>query len=435
MKGPIRAPPEEYRTMKRLVLAAAAVVLLAAAVSAQKAARPAAGDAGIAVDRLDRMEPAITRLLKDGKFAGIGVTVARDGRVAYQREFGYADFDTKAPLRTDTIYRIFSMTKPITGVAVMMLLEEGRFRLDDPVSKFIPCFQTMQVFDSEGADGIRTVKADREVTVRDLLRHTSGLTYGNPSTAVGRSYQAARVMDPTRTLAETAEAVCKVPLVAQPGTKWEYGISMDILGRIVEIVSGMPLDAFFQTRIFEPLKMVDTGFSVPDTALPRLASLYNFTPGKGLSAVPPASAVDRYRADRVKLPSGGGGLVSTTADYLRFATMLLRGGELDGARLLSPRTVALMTMNQLPAGVEPASWGGKNGGNGYGFTMSVTTDVAKTTGYGSAGDFGWDGAASTFFRVDPKERLVVLVMTQRMPCDLEVQVLTKAVAYQALTDK
>ncbi len=421
--------------MKRLVVLSSALVMLAATVLARQAAKPAPVVPGISGERLARVAPAVDQLLKDGKFAGISVTVARDGRVAYQQEFGYADLATKALLKKDSLYRIFSMTKPITGVAVMMLLEEGRFRLDDPVSKFIPCYRDLQVFESDGPDGLKTVKAAREMTVRDLLRHTSGLTYGSPGTAVGRSYQAAHVMDPTRTLAESAEAVCKVPLLFQPGTKWEYGISMDILGRLVEIISGMTLDEFFRTRIFGPLKMIDTGFSVSDAQLPRLASLYNYSPEKGLLVVPPMSAVDRYRPDRVRLLSGGGGLVSTTADYLRFATMLLRGGELDGVRLLSPRTVGLMTMNQLPPGVAPAPWGGKNGGNGYGFTMSVTTDVAQTTGYGSVGDFGWDGAASTFFRVDPQERLIVLVMTQRMPCDLEVQVLTKAVAYQALTDK
>jgi CubicO group peptidase (beta-lactamase class C family) len=291
------------------------------------------------------------------------------------------------------------------------------------------------VFESEGPDGIKTTKAVREMTIRDLLRHTSGLSYGGPTNAVTKSYQPARVMDSTRTIAQTAEAVCNVPLLFQPGTRWEYSIAMDILGRIVEIASGQPLDEFMQTRIFDPLKMVDTGFFVPEAKLPRLASLYRWTPEQGLTPVPPAASLDRYRKGTNLLLSGGGGLVSTVSDYLRFATMLARGGELDGVRLLSPKTVALMTMNQLPKGVEPLPWGGKNGGNGYGFTMSVTTDVAATTGYGSVGDFGWDGAASTFFRVDPQERLVVLVMTQRMPTDLEIQVKAKGVAYQAITGR
>ena len=378
------------------------------------------------------MGPAMTQLIKDGKFAGISVTVARDGTIAYQQEFGYADLAAKAPLKKDALYRIFSMTKPITGVAVMMLLEEGKFVLDDPVSTFIPCYKNLQVFESEGPDGIKTTKTVREMTVRDLLRHTSGLSYGGPTNAVTKTYQPAHVMDSTRTIAQTAEAVCNVPLLFQPGTRWEYSISMDILGRIVEIASGTPLDEFMQTRIFAPLKMVDTGFFVPEAKLPRLASLYRWTPEQGLTPVPPAASLDRYRKGTNFLLSGGGGLVSTVADYLRFATMLARGGELDGVRLLSPKTVALMTMNQLPKGVEPLLWGGKNGGNGYGFTMSVTTDVAATTGYGSVGDFGWDGAASTFFRVDPVERLVVLVMTQRMPTDLEIQVKAKGAAYQAI---
>jgi CubicO group peptidase (beta-lactamase class C family) len=422
--------------MKRAALIGASFVLVSTLLLAQTpAAPPAPAVAGMSAERLARFEPAMSQLLKDGKFAGISVTVARDGKVAYRREFGFADLETKTPLKPDTIYRIYSMSKPITGVAVMMLLEEGRFALDDSVSKFIPCYRDLQVFASETPSGISTVKAEREMTIRDLLRHTSGLTYGGPASAVSRTYQAEHVMDPDRTLAQTAEAVCRVPLLYQPGTKWEYSISMDILGRIVEIVSGMPLDEFMQRRIFGPLKMIDTGFFVSDNRLPRLASLYSHTPEKGLAPVPPARSLDRYRPGRSQLLSGGGGLVSTSADYLRFATMLARGGELDGVRLLSPRTVALMTMNQLPKGVEPAPWGGKNGGNGYGFTMSVTTDVAASTGYGSVGDFGWDGAASTFFRVDPKERLVVLVMTQRMPTDLEVQVKAKTLAYQAITDR
>lgn len=424
--------------MKRVVSVVVCMLLLPAWATAQKPAAPAGPKAavpGVSAERLERVAPAMNQLLKEGKFSGISVTVARDGQIAYQQEFGYADLETKAPLKKDTIYRIFSMTKPITGVAVMMLLEEGRFRLDDPVSAFIPCYKDLQVFESESAGGIRTVKAERQMTVRDLLRHTSGLTYGGPANAATRAYATQHVMDPDRTLAQTAEAVCGVPLLFQPGARWEYGISMDILGRLVELISGLPLDEFLQKRIFGPLKMVDTGFFVPEAKLSRLAALYNYTPEKGLTVVPPARSLDRYRAGKNQLLSGGGGLVSTVADYLRFAMMLARGGELDGVRLLSPRTVALMSMNQLPPGVAPLPWGGKNGGNGYGFTMSVTTDVAQTTGYGSVGDFGWDGAASTFFRVDPKERLVILVMTQRMPCDLEIQVKAKALAYQALTDK
>jgi len=231
------------------------------------------------------------------------------------------------------------------------------------------------------------------------------------------------------------EKACSIPLCFQPGSKWEYGISIDVLGRLVEVVAGQPLDEFMQQRIFGPLKMVDTGFFVPQEKLARLTSVYSHTPGKGLAAMRPAQGVDRYRRGGTKLLSGGGGLVSTAADYLRFATMLANGGQLDGARILGPRTVALMSMNQLPEGVLPAPWGGKNGGNGYGFTMSVTMDVARTTGYGSVGDYGWDGAASTFFRVDPKEDLVLLVMTHRTPCDLEIQVKAKALVYQALLER
>jgi CubicO group peptidase (beta-lactamase class C family) len=421
--------------MKRVIGLCALASLLPALLSAQSSkpapkAAPALAQ-GFSVERLARIAPAMNGLLKEGKFPGMSVTVARHGQVVYQQEFGYADVEKKAPLKKDAIYRVFSMSKPVTGVAVMMLLEEGRFLLDDPVSKYIPCFKNLQVAE-DGASDAKLVKTEREVTVRDLLRHTSGFSYGSQADGVGRLYGTKNVMDPGATLEQMAERACAVPLRFQPGTKWEYSIAMDILGRLVEIWSGQTLDVFFQQRIFDPLKMVDTGFFVPGSKLARLAANYNYTADKGLAPVPPAGAIDRYTAGKQKLLSGGGGLVSTVADYLRFATMLARGGELDGVRLLAPRTVRLMSMNQLPDGVSPSWWGGKNGGNGYGFTMSVTTDVAKTMGYGSVGDFGWDGAASTFFRVDPKEDLVILLMTQRMPCDTEIQVKVKTAVYQAL---
>jgi CubicO group peptidase (beta-lactamase class C family) len=420
--------------MKRLAWLLALALVAPVLAQTPKPNVPLAAQSGISQERLARIAPAMNQLLKEGKFPGISVTVARNGRIAYQQEFGFADVEKKQPLKKDAIYRVFSMTKPVTGVAVMMLLEEGRFLLDDPVSKYLPCFKDLQVFDSETAGAMKLVKAEREVTIRDLLRQTSGFTYGGSADSIGKKYQAANLFDPATTLDQMATKACGLPLRFQPGTKWEYGVSIDILGRLVEVVSGEPLDVFMQTRIFEPLKMVDTGFFVPDEKIARFANCYTYSAEKGLSPLP-AAANDRYRQGRNRMLSGGAGPVNTVSDYLRFATMLARGGELDGVRLLGPRTVRLMGLDQLPEGVKPASWGGKNGGNGYGFTMSVTTDVAKTTGYGTVGDFGWDGAASTFFRVDPKERLVILVMTQRMPCDLEIQVKVKSLVYQALLDE
>ncbi len=412
----------------------AALLALTATVLAQKPpADPAPG--GLSPERLARIAPAMNKLLDEGKFAGISVTVARRGAVAYRQEFGFADLATKKPLRPDAIYRIYSMSKPVTGVAVMILLEEGRFRLDDPVSLYLPSFKGLRVLDAEQGADDGTVEAAREVTIRDLLRHTSGLVYGGaPTTPLGRIYQARSLFDPATTLAQMAEKIGSIPLAFQPGSRWEYGISMDVLGRLIEVVSGQPLDAFLEERIFRPLKMVDTGFFVPDEKADRFATCYSYEEGRGLTPLPAARGLDAYRRGRNRMLSGGGGLVSTAADYLRFATMLAHGGELDGIRVLGPRTVALMSSNQLPPGVSLPSWGGKNDGNGYGFTMSVTTDVARSTGYGSVGDFGWDGAASTFFRVDPREELVVLLMTQRMPCDLEIQVKLKSLVYQALVD-
>jgi CubicO group peptidase (beta-lactamase class C family) len=388
--------------------------------------------AGLSTERLARITPAMEQLLKDGKFPGMSVAVAKNGKIVYRQEFGFADLEKKEPLRQDAIYRVYSMSKPITGVAMMILLEEGRYQLDDPVSRYIPCFKDLQVFEGETGGEMKLAKTTREVTVRDLLRQTSGFSYGGGASTVGKLYQSKNLMDPKTTLEQMAEKACTIPLLFQPGTRWEYGVSIDLLGRLVEVLSGQPLDVFMQKRIFDPLKMVDTGFSVPEAKASRFTTCYSYAPGKPLSPLPAARGVDVYRPGANRLLSGGGGLVSTTSDYLRFAMMLAQGGELDGARILSPRTIGLMAMDQLPEGVKPASWGGKNDGNGYGFTMSVTTDVAKTTGYGSVGDFGWDGAASTFFRVDPTEHLVVLLMTQRQPTDLEIQVKVKALVYQAL---
>lgn len=415
-------------------LCALVFVLPALAQAPRPEVQPQPGP-GLSSERLARIVPVMDQLVREGKFPGMSVTVAKDGKVAFQHESDFADVEKKEPLRKDAIYRVFSMTKPVTGVAVMILLEEGRFLLDDPVSRYLPCFKDLQVFDSETGSGMKLVKTDREVTIRDLLRQTSGFSYGGPADSIGRMYQAKDLFDPNTSLEQMVEKACSIPLRFQPGTKWEYGVSIDILGRLVEVMSGQPLDVFMQKRIFDPLKMVDTGFFVPEEKMGRFASCYSYSPEKGLSRLPPDRAIDRYLRGKNNLLSGGGGLVSTTSDYFRFATMLARGGELDGVRILGPRTVGLMGMNQLPEGVRPAWWGGKNGGNGYGFTMSVTTDVAQTTGYGSVGDFGWDGAASTFFRVDPREKLVLLVMTQRMPTDLEIQVKVKTLVYQALVDE
>lgn len=418
--------------MKHLAWLCALVITIPVLAQAPRPKAPAPPVRGLSPERLARIAPVMNQFVSEGRFPGMAVVVARDGKVAFQQEFGYADVEKQTPLGRDAIHRIFSMTKPVTGVAVMILLEEGRFVLDDPVSKYIPCFKDLQVFDGEKDGTMALVPTAREVTIRDLLRQTSGLSYGNGTDAVGRMYQAKDLFDPATSLEQMTAKACSLPLYFQPGTKWEYSVAIDVLGRLVEVVSGQPLDVFMQKRIFDPLRMVDTSFYIQDGKEGRLTTCYSYTPDKGLTPLPAARGIDRYRRDRNHVLSGGGGLLSTSADYMRFATMLARGGELDGVRILGPRTVALMSMNQLPGGVEPAFWGGKNGGNGYGFTMSVTTDVAKTTGYGSVGDFGWDGAASTFFRIDPKEKLVILLMTQRMPTDLEIQVKLKTLVYQAL---
>ena len=421
--------------MKRFAwLFAFAVVVPVLAQAPTPRGATSAIDCGLSPERLARIAPAMNQLLKEGKFPGMSVAVARNGQIAYQQEFGFADLEKKQPLRKDTIYRVFSMTKPVTGVAVMMLLEEGRFVLDDPVSKYMPCFKDLQVFESETGGALKLVKPEREVTIRDLLRQTSGFTYGGAGDSVAKQYQAVNLIDPTATLDRMVTKACSLPLRFQPGSKWEYGVSIDILGRLVEVISGQPLDVFMQKRIFEPLRMVDTGFFVPDEKAGRFANCYTYSPrertlagsrcgNRSLPRGPEQDAVGRRRPrlDGVRLPS------------LRDDA----GARGRAGWRAAPRPADSRADEHGPAaeGVKPASWGGKNGGNGYGLTMSVTTEIARTTGYGSVGDFGWDGAASTFFRVDPKERLVVLVMTQRMPTDLEIQVKVKTLVYQALLDE
>ncbi len=411
------------------------IVLLVPGFSHAQRPKPQTQPRGYSQERLARIAPVMKQLLSEGKFPGMSVTIAKDSKIIYDEVFGYADLEKKEALKKDTIYRIYSMSKPVTSVAVMILLEEGRFQLDDPVSKYLPCFKNFQVFESEGETGLKLVKTNREVTVRDLLRQTSGLSYGGSSDSISKIYRAKNLFDPATTLEQMVEKVCTLPLYFQPGTKWEYGVSIDVLGRLVEVLSGESLDVFMKQRIFDPLKMSDTGFFVPDEKRARFANCYAYSTEKGLSALPVARAFYSYEKGKNKMLSGGGGLVSTASDYLRFALMLANGGELEGARILSPKTVSLMSSNQLPDGVKPASWGGKNDGNGYGFAVSVLTDIAKSTGYGSIGDFGWDGAASTFFRIDPEENLVILLMTQRMPADLEIQVKLKTLVYQALLSR
>jgi CubicO group peptidase (beta-lactamase class C family) len=423
----------------------ALIVILTAgvAVSAQAPARVARTalatatpeSVGLSSERLKRLHDGMQAFVDRREVGGIVTLVARDGKTADVHATGFQDVESRTKMRADTIFRIASMTKPVTSVAVMMLYEEGRLLLTDPVSKFIPAFKGQRVL-AAGADApAEPVPARREITIRDLLSHRSGLTYGFLNGgAVGAAYRKSGVPDglaPTPlTLAQAMDTLAAQPLVGQPGAGWNYSLSTDVLGRVVEVVSGQPLDAFFRERIFRPLGMVDTGFDVPDTKWLRLATVYAPDGAGGIRPMKDPetfgntvmSPVAWYKAPKTYF-SGGAGLVSTAGDYARFAQMLLNGGTLDGARLLGPKTLELMTASHT-SDIPPPNIGGPGGQFGLGFR--VVTDLGASQTLGSAGLFGWSGIYGTVFWVDPKEKLVALMMVQRYPGS------TAAAAFQPL---
>jgi CubicO group peptidase (beta-lactamase class C family) len=370
---------------------------------------------------------------------GIVTLIAREGRIADIHASGFQDVESRTPMRPDTIFRIASMTKPVTSVAVMMLFEEGKLFLTDPVSKFIPAFKGPRVLASGGDTAAEPVPARREITIRDLLSHRSGLTYGFLNGgAVGDSYRRGGVPDglstTSLTLAQAMDSLAVQPLVSQPGAAWNYSLSTDVLGRVVEVVSGQSLDAFFRARIFAPLGMVDTGFAVPEGSWARLATVYSPESGGGIRPMKDPetfgntvmSPVAWYKTPKSYF-SGGAGLVSTARDYARFAQMLLNGGVLDGARLISPKTLELMTTSHT-ADLPPLIIGGQ-GEFGLGFRM--LTDLAAAQTLGSVGQFGWSGIYGTVFWVDPKEKLVAIMMVQRYPGS-PVAAAFQPLVYQAL---
>jgi len=378
---------------------------------------------GLSKARLQR----ITRHLESsyvapGKIAGCLTLVARRGRVAHLEAQGLMDRERQRAMTEDTIFRIYSMSKPVTSVALMSLYEEAAFDLSTPVSKFIPAFEDLRVYAQGTWPSYVTTRPEREMNVKDLLTHTSGLTYGFMyRTNVDHGYRRLGV-DPQARIGDTLEdfvdKVAKLPLEFSPGSAWNYSVSTDVCGRLVEVISGRPLDAFLRERIFEPLDMVDTGFEVPEAKTSRLAANYQRNRKKQL-VLEDDPLETRYRG--VTMFSGGGGLVSTARDYERFCQMLLRGGELDGQRILGRKTIELMTTNHLPGDRDlHACSVGLFGevefeGTGFGLGFSVSQGPRRASQIGSAGEFAWGGAASTIFWIDPKEELVVVFMTQLMP--------------------
>ncbi|MGI8755888.1 MAG: serine hydrolase domain-containing protein [Acidimicrobiales bacterium] len=383
----------------------------------------APADVGFDADRLDRIDRHFDRYVADGRLPNYLVAVARGGQVCHIGSGGYADIEDTTPVDHDTIFRIFSMTKPITSAAALMLWEEGAFELKDPVSSFIPSFADARVYRSGSAASPLTEPASEPMRMWHLFTHTAGLTYGfhhvHPVDAMYRAagweWGTPKGLD----LAGACESWAALPLVNQPGTAFNYSVATDVLGRVVEVLSGQTLDAFFDQRILQPLGMDDTRFFVPDDQRHRLASLYVPT-GPGRTARRMHRTEDVASSTPAYL-SGGGGLMSTAGDYLRFANVLRCEGEVDGVRLLSSRTVRYLRQNHLPGGVDLDQFGNKTfaetslDGVGFGLGVSVVIDPVKNKVPGSVGEFGWGGAASTAFFVDPVEDLTTVFLTQLLP--------------------
>jgi CubicO group peptidase (beta-lactamase class C family) len=384
----------------------------------------AAGELGMSAERLARIPAYFDGYISSGRLPCCAVLVARGGQVVHLSHQGTTTLGGSEPISEQTIYRIYSMTKPVTSVAAMMLFEEGRLRLDHEVSRYIPAFADVQVLEGGTAAKPKLGKPRRAMTVRDLFVHTSGLTYAFLMQAPADEIYRLRGLDYARwngDLASFCDALAQAPLAFSPGERWNYSNATDVLGRVVEVASGMSLEDFFRTRIFEPLGMKDTGFFVPEESLGRLMACYwrNAETGQILLADQGGPASNYAR--RPNVLSGGGGLVSTIGDYLRFCLMLANEGELGGVRLLSPKTLEFMTMNHLPENRTIAQMGDKTfsearmEGSGFGLGWAVTTDVVATMQPGSPGTYSWGGMASTFFWIDPVEDIIAIQMTQLMP--------------------
>tara|TARA_Y100000588_G_scaffold298532_1_gene319497 strand:- start:5712 stop:7034 length:1323 start_codon:yes stop_codon:yes gene_type:complete len=424
--------------MTRSLLIVGLAVLLSVAASAQE---PVVGElslvdpaaVGLSPERLERLDAGMQRMVDEGKVAGVVTMLTRDGHLAFVDAAGVQDVETGTPMSVDTIFQIYSMTKPVTGVAMMMLYEEGKWRLNDPVSKYIPEFEHLQVYVGESADGSRMLEpANRSMTLRELMTHSGGFDYGGDD-PVGRLYDANNVRDEDEPLQLMIEKLSRLPLRSQPGTDFYYSISVDVQGYLVEKLSGQPFDEFLLTRIFEPLGMDDTAFFVPAGELDRAAQVHRRTASgqlvlaenRDVRTLPPTAAF------------GGHGLYSTAGDYVRFTQMLLNGGHLDGHRLLSPRSVEMMRTNQLlEEPLQTMQFGsgvGTGRGRGFGLDFSIVMDAAAAGDPLADGSFWWYGAAGTWFWIDPVSNLAFIGMIQNLgPTSGEIRGLSHNLVYQAL---
>ena len=389
---------------------------------------------GMSSERLKRLDATFQKIIDDKELPGVTLTIARKGKLVYQKSFGFQDREKSTSMSNDSIFRIYSMTKPVASVAAMILVEEGKLQLAEPISKYIPEFKEMKVgidtVDANGAVTFATVPAKRQITVQDLLRHTSGLTYGAPlndKTTVQKMYKEAGVGLASPTLIEFVKAIAKLPLAYEPGTTYEYSHSTDVLGRVIEVASGKNLDEFVRERILVPLKMNDTGFILPAEKLSRMAEPQPDRQTGARQVLLDFSKPTGFLA-------GGHGLVSTAGDYTRFCQMMLNGGELEGARILGPRMVAYMASNHVGPNIGVGTvW---NPGEGYGFGLgfAVRKEFGLAQWPGSVGDYYWGGYAGTYFWMDPKEQLTVTYMSQEINRRNHYRILVRDLVYQSLMD-
>jgi len=431
------------QTLRRSLVAAAlvAVALSATAVAKPPAVVPAPPlplttpeSQGMSSERLERLHAGIQRFVDEGKHAGAVTLIARNGKIVDWRSYGKRDLEAGRPMEKDTICRIYSMSKIVTSVAALMLLEEARFKLDDPIGDTLPELGRMKVLTGGTAEKPLLADAKDPITIKHLFTHTSGLTYDFGDGDIDRLYKAAKIWE-SPSLDEFVRRVSTVPLVHEPGERYTYSVSIDVLGALVEKVSGRTLPDFLNERLFRPLGMKDTGFWPPEAARSRVATVYErgpegrLQPAKGLRDGEPFTPLHLAPT----LASGGGGLYSTTADYARFMQMLLNGGQLDGVRVLSRKTVELMMANHLNH--MPRVTFAEGGSDGFGLGGSVRLDLAKGNGLGSVGQFGWAGAATTYANLDPQERTVALLFVQHFPFD-EQKIFWRfsTLFYQAIVD-
>ena len=416
------------------------VVLLVLGVGtafAQELPKASPESLGLSAERLQRIETAVAASIANKEIAGAVTMVVRHGKVAWLKSQGMLDREAGKPMPADALFRICSMTKPITSVAVMMLYEEGRFQLEDPISTYLPEFKNPKVLVKPATGEPYTIPATHEITIRDLLRHTSGLTYPWNSD-LGKYYKDANVatglLQYDGTIADSVKNLAAQPLLFNPGERFEYSLGLDVLGRLVEVISGKSLDEFFRTRIFEPIGMRDTYFFPPESKVPRLATAYSFVEGRGLTRFPDTPIQEgtfSYSADYPysgpkKLFAGGAGLVSSAEDYARFCQMMLDNGMVNGKRLLSRKSIELMTSDQL---------GKISTEMGYGLGFGVEGVKAPMAEIGSPGSYDWGGFFYTGFTIDPKEQMIVIFMAQLHPTGgVNISDKVKTLAYQAIND-